>query len=173
MESDVVGGMDGLTISATLQDATAELHRHSTKCYELFDAWRPHQWPLQLRTVHAALVARFPSPDLPVLQPNPWSSEGVAPASKRYLSRLLKVFGGQHGTNPVDVVAAACAQAVGEFGAGVKLLQGPPKKEQRVMEKARVCTYDGIRDYGRLSLIVNDTHGNAAGRAAAFGVPRV
>ena len=33
---------------------------------------------------------------------------------------------------------------------------GPPKKEARVMQKARACDYDSIRDYARLSLIVED-----------------
>ena len=52
--------------------------------------------------------------------------------------------------NPTVRVAAACTQALAEFGVGVVLLQGPLKKEKRIFEKARACNFDGIHDYGRL-----------------------
>ena len=157
-EGDIVDALDDLAISTKLQEATRELHRHSTSYVELFDRWRGCTWPLYLKEVHAVLVDGFGDPSDPVLQPNPWHGEGIFdPSSKRYLSRLIEVFSSNCGINPVDTVAAACKHAIGSFGTAVKLLQGPPKKEPRIMEKARDCTYDGIRDYGRLSLIVEDT----------------
>ena len=156
MENEIVDGLGGFKISQTKQEAWDEINQHSTKYLELFDTWRPQRWPLQLREVHSALVPRFPSPGSPVLQPNPWRDEGIEPSSKRYLARLLEVFGGARGVNPLDTVATACAAVAAEFGPAVRLVRGPPKKEQRVMEKARACSYDGVRDYGRLSLITDD-----------------
>ena len=58
--------------------------------------------------------------------------------------------------DPVGDVVSACHRIAAQFGAGVKLVPGPPKKEQRIMEKAQDGNYAVVRDLGRLSLIVED-----------------
>ena len=114
-------------------------------------------------------------------QPNPWgtaeqqpdcfssasslsstgSASAISTSSKRYLSRIIAVFSGtgaKYGVafNPVDDVAGACTRAMAVFGEDVELLVGPPKKEQRIMEKAVDGKYDSVRDLGRFSIIVGD-----------------
>ena len=157
-ERDIVGGLDYVELSTKLKEATEELHKHSTRYYSLFEAWRPCRWPLQLRRVHLNVIAGFA--EGPVRQPNPWRGVDVNPHSKRHLSRILAVFSSTDDDSPVNVTAAACTRAIAtleaQVQAGMKVMVGPPKKEARVMQKARACDYDSIRDYARLSLIVAD-----------------
>lgn len=126
--------------------------------YELFGKWKNSDdctWMLELRDAHATLTARFESGQ-PVLQPNPWRGQEIETNSKRYLSRLIQVFSIAPTSGPGDVVFAACTRAMTGFGTRVELLKGKPKKEQRILQKARACSYDAIRDYSRLSIIVHD-----------------
>ena len=82
-------------------------------------------------------------------------------AANRYLTRVITVFNGTGAKydvvlNPVGDVVEACGAICKGFGAGVTLLPGPPKKEQRIMEKAHDGNYAAVRDLGRLSLIVEN-----------------
>jgi len=180
-ESEITGGLNGVEVSAKLSAATQELHRHSQKYDQLFGEWREDDVLVRLRDAAAALTQRLESPDEWVAQPNPWgtaeqqadcfssasslNSAGSASAiptnSKRYLGRIIAVFSGtgaKYGVafNPVDDVAGACARVMAVFGEDVELLMGPPKKEQRIMEKAVDGKYDSVRDLGRFSLIIGD-----------------
>ena len=155
LEINILAGLDNdAKLDAKLNEVADELNRDSTKYYDLFETWRTGAWPLKLRRVHADVQDRFSLE--PVLQPNPWNTIGIDPTSKRYLSRLIEVFSSTKDATPVNVVAGACDQATTVFGTGIRLLIGPPKKEERIMQKAQGSDYNSIRDYGRLSLIVAD-----------------
>ena len=166
-ESEIVGGLNGVQVSAKLGAATEELHRHSQKYTELFGAWRSDEALLRLRDVTASLTPRLESPYERVVQPNPWATakgggDAISVNSKRYLGRVIAVFSGGDGAkygveyNPVDDVVDACTRAIAAFGDDVELITGPPKKEQRIMEKALNGNYNTVRDLGRFSLIVGD-----------------
>ena len=154
-EEAIVGGLSRVKIDTRLKRAADELSRHSIEYCTLFDTWRGAPWLTQLKEVHSEVAASVVTTDA-VLQPNPWQIDRIEPSSKRYLTRILDVFSSEDSKNPVCAVAAACEQAVAEFGLAVKVKKGPPKKEERIMEKAAMMGYDTIRDYGRLSLIVSD-----------------
>ena len=165
-EAEITGGLNGVEVSDKLSSATEELHRHSQKYNQLFNTWREDDVLIRLRGVTAALTPRLESPYEQVLQPNPWatqegSDDNIRVNSKRYLSRVIAVFtgdGAQYGVaiNPVDDVMNACTRAMAVFGEDIELLKGPPKKEQRIMEKATNGKYDSVRDLGRFSLLVGD-----------------
>ena len=174
-ESEIIGGLDNMQISAKLSDATKELHMHMSKYNEVFDLWRSENRSsealVRLQRDVLQLTPASEAYDL-VVQPNPWSTDdakngrtgGIHVNSKRYLSRIIAVFSGKGAeydkygikNDPVEYVVAACTRAVAAFGTVVKVLKGPPKKEQRILEKARDGNYSVVRDLGRLSLIVND-----------------
>jgi hypothetical protein len=147
------------------------LHRGAAKYYEQFDQWRANDSQnaslLQLRAVvskaDAKCKARDPGAHVSQDQPNPWRNKGIQVSSKRYLTRMLTVYNGTGAkydvvVNPLREMVAVCERIVARFGAGVKLVPGPPKTEERIMEKARdgEGNYAAIRDVGRLSLIIED-----------------
>ena len=150
-EESIVRGLDGVQITAKLAEATKELHVHSTKYTKLFDGWRKEESLLKLRPVFVDVAARIstgPYANVALVQPNPWEADDIKVDSKRYLSRVIAVFGGGGAKYGVDIdpaadVVAACAGVVDEFGADIELIKGPPKKEQRIMEKARSAASDG------------------------------
>ena len=161
-ENSITGGLDGLQISTKLGQATEELHRHSSKYDEQFEEWRASNSLVELKAVVAQANAKFKTQDYESQeQPNPWSKKGIKVTSKRYLTRVITVYNGTGAKydvviNPVGDVVKACDGIVAQLGARVTLLEGPPKKEQRIMEKARDGNYSVVRDLGRLSLIVED-----------------
>ena len=180
-ESEITGGLNGVEVSAKLSAATQELHQHSQKYDQLFGEWREDDVLIRLRGAAAALTPLLGSPYERVAQPNPWGaveqqadcfnsasslnsaggSSAILTDSKRYLGRIIAVFSGagaKYGVdfNPVDDVASACSRVMAMFGEDVELLMGPPKKEQRIMEKAVNGRYDSVRDLGRFSLLVGD-----------------
>jgi len=167
-ENSIVGGLDGLQISAKLGQATEDLQKHSSQYHEQFAGYvqTSSDSLVELNRVVADVEATFALQDdymtVPT-QPNPWSTNDIKVTSKRYLTRVITVFNGtgaKHGVmfDPVGDVVAACDAISEQFGTGVTLLPGPPKKEQRIMEKVTQCDgdYAAIRDLGRLSLIVED-----------------
>ena len=161
-ENRIVGGLDGLQISDKLGQATEELHRHSSVYHKQFEEWRANESLVRLRGVVSKAEAELnDQDDLIQEQPNPWSNQGIKATSKRYLARVITVYNGTSSKydvviDPVGDVVAACNRIVTQFGAGVKVVPGPPKKETRIMEKARDGNYAAVRDLGRLSLVVED-----------------
>ena len=173
-EKSIVGGLNGVQISAKLREATKELSQHASEYNKLFDVWRTDESLLRLKPVlvdAAAMITTGPYADMALLQPNPWEEDDIKVDSKRYLSRVIAVFSGSGSKYGVDIdptadVVAACVGAMNHFGAAVEIIQGPPKQEQRIMEKARSYTsessdgtdgsYNVVRDLGRLSLIISD-----------------
>ena len=170
-EESLVGALNGVQITTKLVEAMDELHKHSSKYDDLFGSWRREACLAHLKQVievwETAVAKQRKGPDA-LLQPNPWAPQGIGVESKRYLSRVISVFtgtGSKHGTprDPSDCVAEKCAAMLEdiEFGAHVELIKGPPKQEERIMEKARGSShgdrlrFDAIHDYGRISLIVD------------------
>jgi hypothetical protein len=158
-ENSIVGGLDGVQISSKLGQATEELHRHSSKYHEQFEEWRADDSLVQLKGVVTKGEAKFKEECERQEQPNPWRKKGIKVTSKRYLTRVLSIYNGTGAKydvviDPVGDVVKACDGIVTQFASGVTLLPGPPKKEQRIMEKAHDGNYARIRDLGRLSLIV-------------------
>jgi len=160
-EKTIVGGLNGLQVSAKLGQATEELHRHYAKYHKLFEEWCADGSLVELKNVVSSAKAQFATQDDDdTLQPNPWKGNGIMVTSKRYLARVITVYNGTGAkydvlVDPVSNAVAVCDRIVAQFGAGVKLVTGPPKKEQRIMEKAHDGNYARIRDLGRLSLIVD------------------
>ena len=155
-ESDIVQGKSTIAVNDTLKMAMAALSLHSSAYDGASAKWFQEGWPRGLAAVHGTVMSALSTSD-PVLQPNPWrDSDSILSSSKRYLSRILKVFATSDPGTPLGDVAAACARLAADFGDGVQVLVGPPKKEKRVMEKARDSGYACIRDYARLSLIISD-----------------
>ena len=161
-ENSIIGGLDGLQISTKLGQATEELHRHASKYDDQFEQWRASNSLVELKTVVSIAKSKFKTQDYEGHeQPNPWNKQGIKVTSKRYLTRVITVYNGTGAKydvviDPVGDVVKACGSIVARFGTGVKLVPGPPKKEQRIMEKARDGNYAVVRDLGRLSIIVED-----------------
>ena len=96
-------------------------------------------------------------------QPNPWGKDGIVVSSKRCLAHVMSVYNGTSAKYGVDVepltnVVLVCMRIAAPFCAEVELVPGPPKTEERVMEKASQGdgNYATIRDLGQLSLVVAD-----------------
>lgn len=166
-ENRIVGGLDGLQISTKLRQAVEALDRGALKYHEQFEEWRSNDRQndslVKLRGVVSTVKAKFKVRNEAHDQPNPWRKNGITISSKRYLTRMITVYNGTGAkydvvVDPLADVVAACDCIVARFGVGVKLVPGPPKTEERIMEKARDGdgNYAAIRDVGRLSLIIED-----------------
>ena len=166
-ENQIVGGLNGLQISTKLRQAVEALDLGALKYHEQFEKWRSNDRQndslVKLKGVVSTVKARFTAQNESHDQPNPWRKDGITTISKRFLTRMITVYNGTGAkydvvVDPLADVVAACDRIVARFGVRVKLVPGPPKTEERIMEKARDGdgNYAAIRDVGRLSLIIED-----------------
>ena len=154
-ENSIVGGLNGLQISNKLGQAMEELHRHSSKYREQFEEWRGSNSLVELCVVVSKTKAKVETQDHETQeQPNPWHKAGIKVTSKRYLTRVITIYNGTGAkydvvVDPVGDVVKEIGTIVTQFGAAVAILPGPPKKEQRIMEKARDSNYATVHDLGQ------------------------
>ena len=84
-------------------------------------------------------------------------SDGVEVTSKRYLTRVIDIFGRKY-DGPSDVVFKECRLIAAKLGGdgAVVFKAGPPKQRGRLFEKARMHKnhFDLIRDFSRAMFIV-------------------
>jgi serine/threonine protein kinase len=136
----------------------AAMNRHRSKYDELFASWKDDPWLEDLQVVHDRVSQHFPDqvPD----QPNPWTENKIVPISKRYLTRILKVFGDDENgpTAEVSKGLMRIAMELNKPELRVVFAFGNLKKQARIFEK--LLSYDGrfdkIRDYARASFEVID-----------------
>jgi hypothetical protein len=132
--------------------------RHRGAYDKLFASWGDQQWLHDLQVVHAKVAARLPT-GLSV-QPNPWLAEGIEATSKRYLTRMLKVFEDTSENGPAAGIGVAGRRIAKELGGDdvVIFSFGKLKKQGRIFEKLLSVggKFHHIRDYARCAFDVKD-----------------
>ena len=140
--------------------------RHASQYDALYAGWQGSPWLAAFCAEDAqvqAAIAAAPGGgggEHPLAQPNPWAAtDGVVPDSKRYLTRVLGLYGQADG-GPAHRVFAACKRIAAELGgdAVATFHAGPLKAKARIFEKARMQggRLDFIRDYARCMFRVKD-----------------
>ena len=137
------------------------MKRHQSKYDDLYTKWQGGAWMDEFSTADAKIQAAIPrlQPGCKLAQPNPWAdTDGVSTVSKRYLTRVLNLYGQEDG-GPAAAVFAGCRRIAGLLGGDGSIVfeAGPMKDKVRVFEKSRMQEgrLDLIRDYARGQFKVN------------------
>lgn len=131
---------------------------HQGKYDALFATWSSACWIDDLDVQHRIVIRSIATTGT-VEQPNPWAGNNgaVKVTSKRYMLKLLEVYGQSSSTSPVSTVATACSSIAAKLG-NITFKLGPTKTKARIFEKvlANNGRFDLIRDYARATFVVGD-----------------